>query len=504
MPSHELNQSILESTPDAMVIVDGGGVIRYSNRQAGVLFGFTDAELIGKPIEIFMPERFRGRHVGHREGFGATARPRPMGTGLELYGLRRDGTEFPAEISLAPVEGAGEILVAAAIRDVTDRKRVEGELIAAREAAERANQAKSRFLAVASHDLRQPLQTLAMLNGALRRVVTTPSAADALEHQSQAISAMSRLLNTLLDISKLESGAIKPEVTDFEVAQLFEELRAEFAALAESKGLELRVDACNDSIRSDPSLVGQILKNLVSNAIKYTRQGWVQIRCRHEPAAVCIEVVDTGIGIPPNHLSRIFEEFYQVGVSPNTTREGYGLGLSIVDQLVRLLGAELQVQSKPGQGSRFALALPAGRQAARRGEDGRPSEQPGARTSLRRVLLVEDDAGARNATHMLLRVEGFEVTAAGSLEEALDTLREPGAVPDLVITDYHLSAGITGLAVVDAVREAAGTDTPAVIVTGDTSTAMKDIARDPGLHIVSKPIDADQLLAVVRGLARRH
>jgi two-component system, sensor histidine kinase len=279
-----------------------------------------------------MPERFRARHVGHRAQYANNIRP--MGVGLELYGRRKNGTEFPAEISLSPIEDGDHVLVAAAIHDITDRKRVQAELVLARELAEcareiadRANLGKSRFLATASHDLRQPFQTLSLLNGTLRRIVTEPDA-DALLQQEQAISAMSRLLNALLDISKLESGAIKPEPTDFTVAALFEELRSDFASLAANKGLELQIVPCTDCVHSEPSLVEQILRNLVSNAIKYTRQGWIQLRCLHEAALIRIEVLDTGVGIPANQLVHIYDEFYQVGVPTNTSRDGYGLGLS--------------------------------------------------------------------------------------------------------------------------------------------------------------------------------
>jgi signal transduction histidine kinase len=233
--------------------------------------------------------------------------------------------------------------------ELITRAQDEEAVRAARDLANRANQAKSRFLATASHDLRQPLQTLSLLNGTLRRGSMDATSREALAHQEQAISGMSRLLNALLDISKLESGAIKPDPTDFTVSTLFEDLRREFADLANNKGLTLEVAPCEDCVYSDPSLVGQILRNLISNAIKYTRKGWVALRCLHDqPTCVRIEVLDTGIGIPAEALSHIYDEFYQVGVPANATREGYGLGLSIVQRLVALLGAKLDVESEVG------------------------------------------------------------------------------------------------------------------------------------------------------------
>ena len=262
-----------------------------------------------------------------------------------------------------------------------------------------ANQGKSRFLATASHDLRQPLQTLSLLNGALRRIVTERDATDALTQQEQAISAMSRLLNALLDISKLELGAIEPEPTDFTVAALFEEMRSDFAVLAANKGLILRIDPCPDGVHSDPSLVEQILRNLVSNAIKYTRQGWIQLRCLREAALVRIEVLDTGVGIPASQLHHIYDEFYQVGVASNTSRDGYGLGLSIVQRLVKLLDLRLDVRSEVGKGSAFSLVLPSSHRAvgfvrlATR-ELAVPQRQIGKIN----VLLVEDDPAVRDAT----------------------------------------------------------------------------------------------------------
>jgi PAS domain S-box-containing protein len=498
----------LDAAPDAMIIIDAGGIIRFTNRQVAALFGYEHDEIIGQSIELLLPERFRARHVGHRQNYTNNVRVRPMGQGLELFGRRRDGTEFPVEISLSPIDDVGRTLVAAAIRDVTERKRVETELIVTREAAEaareladRANQSKSRFLATASHDLRQPLQTLEMLNGTLRRRATDHHSIEALEQQEQAIGAMSRLLNALLDISKLESGAIEPEPTDFMVAAIFEELRLEFASIAVNKGLRLEIESCNDAVRSDPSLVEQILRNLVSNAVKYTREGWVRLRCLHHAAVVRIEVLDSGIGIPADQLPCIYDEFYQVGVPTNVSRDGYGLGLSIVQRLVKLLTLKLDVHSEVGKGSAFSLVLPASS-----GQDvtARPgfveSPVPGPQQIGEvRVLLVEDNESVRRATCLLLELEGYHVTPVASLSEALQHVQQGRGV-DLLISDYHLNDGETGTQVIATLRERLGIALKAVLTTGDTSSAIQQLPRDPYLRITSKPIKADELLTLLRAL----
>jgi two-component system, sensor histidine kinase len=504
----ELARGVLDAAPDALIIVDAEGAVCFANRQASVLFGYAHDDLIGQPVERLLPERFRSGHVGKRQGFFGSPRVRPMGSGLVLYGQRRDGSEFPVEVSLSPVI-ADRTLVAAAIRDISERRRAEAELIAARESAEqsrqsadRANQAKSRFLATASHDLRQPLQTLALLNGALRRMVaTTPDAAEVLAQQEQAVGTMSRLLNTLLDISKLESGAVKPTLRDFRATRVLDALRREFAPIAKAKGLELRVEPSEESIYSDAAMVEQILKNLVSNAVKYTRQGSVTVRCRRNGQALCIEVADTGVGIPAAQLAYIYDEFYQVGVPANAARDGYGLGLSIVQRLVRLLDVRLEASSVVGKGSVFALTLPVGRAAVRDAEPEPANAGTAAAGGGARILLVEDDESVRHATSMLLRVEGYRVTAAASLSQALRAL--PAETPELLITDYHLADGELGTQIIAAVREQVRPDLKAVLLTGDTSPLVKELRGDPHLKILSKPVDAEELLKLLQELLGR-
>ena len=451
----ELARSALEAAPDAMIIIDGSGAIRFANRQASSLFGYTHEEIVGSPVELLMPERFHARHVAHRDHYRNSVRIRPMGAGLQLFGRRKDGTEFPVEISLSPIEHEAGMLVSAAIRDVTDRKRVEAELIRAREAADgarelaiqareaadRANQGKSRFLATASHDLRQPLQTLELLNGSLRRLSTSAAVTEAVSQQGVAIAAMSRLLNALLDISKLESGAVKPEPADFAVAAMFEELRREFAASAASKGLEFQVTAGEEVAHSDPSLIGQILRNLVSNAIKYTQRGLVSLRSAESPEAMLrLEVLDTGIGIPPAQIQYIYDEFYQVGVPTNSSRDGYGLGLSIVQRLVKLLNLKLEVRSEIGQGTVFSLGVPASGARIAHAQRVRPEIRVDQQlVGVPRVLLVEDDKSVRDATRLLLAVEGYQVTALATLAEALRHARNGSGI-DLLVTGRDGSA----------------------------------------------------------------
>jgi PAS domain S-box-containing protein len=501
MISAELVRSVLDSAPDAMIIIDSSGLILFANKQVEALFGYRREDLLGEAIETLLPERFRARHVGHRDSFVSRPRVRPMGAGLELFGRRADGSEFPVEISLSPITLEGDTVVAAAIRDATERKIAERALQDARREADQANLAKSRFLATASHDLRQPLQTLGLLTGALRRMVKDPDAVDVVTQQETAIDAMSRLLNALLDVSKLESGAVRANPVNFDVAALFDDMRREYGSVAAAKGLAFSIDTQPEAACADPALVGQMLRNLISNAIKYTERGRVELRCAHDGEDLRIEVRDSGIGIPPDQLGCIFDEFYQVGVAPNSSRNGYGLGLSIVQRIARLIGAGIKVDSKPGEGSVFSFKLPRAR-----GDAVAPSTQAAERETATGggggalVLLVEDEPGVRNAMRVLLELDGYEIAVAATFEEAQSLIE--GARFDLIVTDYHLDHGHTGLEVIAAARAAQKDDVEAILVTGDTSPAVRE-TRDAHVHITSKPINPDELLRLAKRLSAR-
>ena len=392
---------------------------------------------------------------------------------------------------------------ARANRQLEDRNRElarAGELAReAREEAQRAERAKGRFLATASHDLRQPLQAVSLLNGAMRRRTTDPDLAEALTQQAEAVGTIGRLINALLDISKLESGVIKPEPRDFAVATLLTTMAREFHDVAASKGLHIQVETEEIVAYSDPALVEQLVRNLTSNAIKYTRTGGVRLRAAASPPWIHIEVIDSGVGIPADQIPLLGEEFYQVGVPSNSTREGYGLGMSIVRRLVKLLQIKLEIRSEVGHGSTFALRLP-------QGTDRAVASAPSAAAPLVReahaaggmqILLVEDDPDVRNATRMLLKTEGYAVITAATSDEALRRARECARL-DLLVTDFHLGADVTGTQVIARLRAAHNTSLKAILITGDTSSAIKELAQDPHLRVLSKPVRAEDFLSLVR------
>jgi PAS domain S-box-containing protein len=488
---------VLESAPDAMIIVDERGKITIVNGQAEHMFGYDREELLGQSIETLLPERLREGHVGHREAFASTPSLRPMGPGLELTARRRDGSEFPVEISLSPVATANATFVSSVIRDVTRRKQMEQEIIASRQAAERANKANSAFLAAASHDLRQPVQALSLLNGALRRTVKDERALEMIENQQHSLTAMTNLLNSLLDISRLDAGAVTPEVEDFPVQRIIDRLSAEFARQAHQKGLEFSSDTCGAIVRSDPNLLSEIIQNFVSNAIRYTDQGRVFLNSSSRDGHCRVSVEDTGVGIDEDQIETIFQEFHQ-GAAAKSSKEGFGLGLAIVRRLADLLGHDIDVQSEPGKGSCFSISLPvvtAGNPHAEDDESGLDTLEHEA-SGL--VMLIEDDVNIANAWGLVLEAEGYRVATAASATEARAVIRHLDETPALLISDFHLLDGSTGVEAVSEIREYYGVIIPAFIVSGDTSKVVKDARPLDNCTLMSKPVDTERLLAAAK------
>jgi PAS domain S-box-containing protein len=489
-------RELLDTLPDALIVTDEAGTVVYANAQAGTLFGVPRSDLLGTPVDRLVPARLRERHAVHRHDYAEAPRVRPMGDGAELRAERRDGTEFPVEIRLSPMRRGRRTFVSTVIRDATERHAIHAALVAARTEADHANRAKSAFLAAASHDLRQPLQTLELLNGVLARMPQAPAAREAIDAQAAALASVSELLNALLDVSKLDSGAIKPDIHDVAVQAIFDRLRATFAEQARAKGLSLLVEDTPAVVRSDPRLLERIVQNLVVNAIRYTRHGSVRLRCCAEPALERIEVEDTGIGIPADQFEAIFEEFRQLEPPPGSSREGLGLGLSIVRKMAALLEHTIEVHSTPGLGSCFAVRA---HRAA--GTDlpvaGPRAAAPAARRA--RVLVVDDDESIGAAVRLLLRTAGYQPLVANGLSEALAAADAAGGDVALLLCDYRLEAGAqTGRDVVERIRAHLGRAVPAILMSGDTSGVVAaDAAGVPDCGLLAKPFSADAFLDAI-------
>jgi len=385
------------------------------------------------------------------------------------------------------------MFVSSVIRDVTQRRRMEQEIIAARQAAERAQKANTAFLAAASHDLRQPVQALSLLNGALRRTVKDERAREMIDSQEHSLTAMTNLLNSLLDISRLDAGAVTPEIEEFPMQRLIDRLSAEFGRQASHKGLEFSAEPCAITVRSDPNLLSEIIQNLVSNAIRYTDNGSVEMVCDCGGDVCRLEVIDTGIGIEEDQLEDIFKEFHQTK-TPGSSTEGFGLGLAIVRRLADLLDHDIAVESEPGQGSKFRVSVPiAAAPQHAHGEDIKVSaaESGGVGT----VILIEDDVNVANAWGLLLEAEGYRVATAKSAPEADAIIEHLDTVPSLLISDFHLLDGSTGVEAVTGIRKHYGVNIPAFIVSGDTSKVVKEARPVDNCTLMSKPVNTSRLLA---------
>jgi len=395
------------------------------------------------------------------------------------------------------VEASSDRKILVTIDDITERKRISGALEAAKLQAERANLGKSRFLAAASHDLRQPLQTLSLLRGILAKSIKDENGLTLIRKLDEPLQVMSGMLNTLLDINQLEAGSVTPEIVAFPIETLFDRLRTEFSYHAAAKDLGWRVVGSDLHIRSDPRLLEQMIRNLLWNSVKYTIRGKILFGCRRRGEKLRLEVWDTGIGIPAEHLQSIFEEFHQIDNPARERRLGLGLGLAIVQRIGNMLGHAIDVRSHPGKGSVFAIEVPLA--AAKPGawvlNDGTTADGPTMRPST--ILIVEDDPMVREMLELLLSADGHHTISVEDGPKALQLMASGIVEPDLVIADYNLPGGLTGLQTIAALSAAYRHEIPAVILTGDISTdTLGKITRARCIYL-NKPANSEELLRLI-------
>ncbi len=508
----------VESAPNAMVMVNKEGRIVLVNSQTEKLFQYSRDELIGQPIEMLVPDRFRNGHPAYRADFGASPSVRAMGSGRDLFGLKKDGSEVSVQIGLNPINVNGETLILSSILDISGRKREEEERAqlfareqAARFEAEAANRAKDEFLATISHELRTPLSAILGWARLLRiGELEEQAATKAVETIERSAKAQAQLIDDLLDVSRIISGHLR---IDFKPLNLLLPIEAALesvrpAAQAKSIQLEAELDSAAGAVMGDATRLQQIVWNLLSNAVKFTpKDGRVEIRLERDDSHAQIIVTDTGAGIRPEFLPYVFERFRQADSSDTRQHGGLGLGLAIVRSLVEMHGGTVNVASAgEDQGATFTVRIPL---AAVRAEARKVIKAPAESRKLLdqlpslddvEILVVDDEVSAREIITEVLRHCGARVTAVASAAEAMTALKK--SPPDVLVSDIGMP-NENGYELISRIRTL-GSEVPAVALTAyaKTEDRMRALAAGFNTH-VPKPVEPAELALVIASLVER-
>jgi PAS domain S-box-containing protein len=478
------SEALLWMTPDARIV--------DINAAACHMFGYTREELLRMSVTNMArdPTDVDARWHKHFSELRQSHSRK-----FETAYYARNGALISVEVIANYVQFDGKEYSCAFVRDITGRKQNAVALLAAKAEAEKANHAKSRFLAAASHDLLQPLSALSLYVGVLKSRVA-PENKDLMARIEACCDSLTQLLSDLLDVSKLDAGVITPKLSDFAVDEFLKPLTTVHAAEANLKNLRLHLHPSEGLVaRTDPVLLARVVNNLIANAIRYTHKGGVLVACRRHAGGLWIEVWDTGLGIPEDKTEAIFEEFTQIG--DDARNRGSGLGLAIVAKTASVLGLKIHLRSRVGRGSMFAVELPIGRINL-------PAEAQALQTLVRplRIGLVEDNPDVRQALVLALENFGHQVVAAANGSALLKHLGDQA--PDIVISDYRLGAGETGFHVIESVRTSFTADLPAIIITGDTDPAVIRSMTDRGIALHFKPLHLDSLMAFITQATERR
>ena len=488
-------QNVLYSTDVATLFLDSHLNIRFYTPATRALFTLIPGD-VGRPLTDLHSLSEDPGLVQDAEQVLKTFVP------IEHEIQVRNGTWFNRRILPYRTHEDAVAGVVITFTDITDRKKSSAALKQSQLESERANIAKTRFLAAASHDLRQPLQTLTLLNSLLAKVVSGAPAQQLLVKLDDTTIAMTGILNTLLDINQIEAGIIKADLVNYPIGVLLRKLGDEFAELAKSRGLKLRFMPCSLSILTDPRILEQMLRNLLSNAMKYTLKGRILLGCRRQGERLQIQVWDTGLGIPQAELTAIFDEYHQVDNAARERSRGLGLGLSIVQRLGELMDHPVSVRSVYGKGSVFSIEAKTSETAATLESAANRAIVPAVLqlAPTGKILIVEDDPDIRQLLEMFLTEEGHQVATARDAGAAVALVASGTMIPDLIIADYNLPNGVNGLETVAQIRQMAGRPVAVIIVTGDISTiTMRDIAATECVQL-NKPMKLRDLNDTIQSL----